>query len=230
MAKKIKILFLAANPVDMKYRLRLDKEYKEIRKMLRVGKERDSFELVSEWAVTPNDLHEVLLTHEPHIIHFSGHGSKTEGIALEDESGNTFLLNKQAFANLLKTLKDNIRVVVLNACYAKDQAEALREIIDFTIGMNKTIGDQAAIVFAAHFYQALAFGRSVKIAYDLAKNQLDLIKIPGSDTPELLTRDGASESKPLLSAGRPDQDDSNDDTYRIKQYNKVKGDGNTFIA
>jgi hypothetical protein len=234
MAIKIKILFLAANPVDTKYRLRLDEEFREIRKMLRAGRERDSFELVSEWAVTPDDLQEVLLTHEPHIVHFSGHGSKTEGIALEDKSGNTFLLNKQAFANLLKTLKDNIRIVVLNACYAKDQAEALREIIDFTIGMNKAIGDRAAIVFAAYFYQALAFGRSVQDAFELAKNQLELFKIPESDTPELLIKRGVDASSHLPNAARPDQDDSSDNitlnNSQAKQINFVKGNKNKFIA
>jgi hypothetical protein len=201
MAKKIKILFLAANPVDTKYRLRLDEEFSQIRKKLRVGKERDCFKFESEWAVTPDDLQEVLSTHEPHIVHFSGHGSQTEGIALEDKSGNTFLLDKQAFAELLKIIKGNIRIVVLNACYAKDQAEALTEIIDFTIGMNKAIGDRAAIVFASYFYQHLASGRSVQAAFRLAKNQLDIFKIPESDTPELLVRYGVNPNEIILPDG-----------------------------
>ena len=48
-------------------------------------------------------------------------------------------------------LNGNIRVVVLNACYAKDQAQALATAIDFTIGMNAAIKDKDATTFAAHF-------------------------------------------------------------------------------
>jgi hypothetical protein len=211
MAKKIKILFLAANPSDVKYRLRLEEEFKEIRKKLRASKERDSFKLVSEWAVTPDDLQGVLSEHKPHIVHFSGHGSQTEGIALEDKSGNTFLLDKQAFAELLEIMKDNIRMVVLNACYATDQAREIRKIIDFTIGMNKAVGDKAAIVFAAYLYQNLADGRSVQDAFRLATTQLKIFKIPDSETPELLVRYGVDPNEEFKA-------------WRQEQKNKVKPD------
>jgi hypothetical protein len=197
MDKKIKVLFLAANPVDTG-RLRMDEELREIGKRIRTASERDCFELVTEMAVRPGDLAEALLRHKPHVVHFSGHGSKTNGIALEDEAGKTRLVNKQALARIFKILKDDIRIVALNACYAKDQAEALAETIDFTIGMNDTIGDRAAIVFAAHFYQALAFGRSVQDAFDLALAQIDLESIDGSNVPVLLVREGADRTQPFL--------------------------------
>ncbi|HKV41553.1 MAG TPA: CHAT domain-containing protein [Blastocatellia bacterium] len=209
MAGKIKILFLAANPVDAGYRLRLDEEIREIGKKLRAGEYRGSFELVSEWAVRAGDLQEALLRHRPHIIHFSGHGSKTEGIALEDSAGRTKPINKEALARLFELLRDNIRVVVLNACYAKDQAGGLRETIDYTIGMSDKIGDRAAIVFAAYFYQALAFGHSVRKAFELAGLQLDLENIPGSKVPELLVRKGVSESRPFLEYAPPTSESGN---------------------
>lgn len=198
MANKIKILFLAANPVDTKSRLRLDEEFKQIRKKLRGGDQRECFELASEWAVTAEDLQEILLCHKPHVLHFSGHGSETQGIVLEDQSGKMRLLDKQAFANLIRVLKDNLRMVVLNACYSEDQANYLKEIVDFTIGMGKAVGDKAAILFASHFYQGLAFGRSVKTAFDLGKGQLDLSSIPESDKPKLLVRDGANASEIII--------------------------------
>lgn len=198
MADKIKILFLAANPVDTKSRLRLDEEFKQIRKKLRGGNQRDCFELVSEWAATAEDLQEFLLDHKPHVLHFSGHGSETQGIVLEDQSGKMRLLDKQAFANLIRDLKDNLRIVVLNACYSEDQANYLKEIVDFTIGMGNAVGDKAAILFASHFYQGLAFGRSVKTALQLGKGQLDLSSIPEADKPKLLVRDGANASEIII--------------------------------
>jgi hypothetical protein len=199
MAEKIKILFLAANPVDAKARLRLDEEFKQIREKLRGGDQRDRFELVSEWAVTAEDLQKILLDHEPHILHFSGHGSKTDGITLEDQSGKMRQLNQQSFANLIRVLKDNLRIVVLNACYSEDQANYLKEIVDFTIGMGIAVGDKAAILFASHFYQGLAFGRSVETAFELGKGQLDLSTIPESDTPKLLVRYGVTATEVLVS-------------------------------
>jgi len=198
MPDRIKILFLAAKPVDAKSRLRLGEEFKQISKKIRAGKNGDHFELVSEWAATPGDLQQVLLVHKPHILHFSGYGNKTAGVVLEDESGKVFLLDKRALANLLKVLKDNLRMVVLSACYSKDQAKYLQGMVDFTIAINKAIGDEAAIVFASHFYQGLAFGRSVQTAFELGKGQLDLKNIPESKTPELLVRYGVDQTKSLL--------------------------------
>lgn len=198
MVDKIKVLFLAANPVDAGFRLRLDEEIREIGKKLRIGEFRDSFELVSEWAVRASDLQEALLRHRPHIVHFSGHGTRTEGIVLEDSAGNMKPVNKVALARLFELLKENIQVIVLNACYAEDQAKGLAQTIDYTIGMNHRIGDKAAIVFAAYFYQALAFGNSVTKAFELARLQLDLDEVPGSSVPELLIRDGLDQSRPFL--------------------------------
>ncbi|MFL6212793.1 MAG: CHAT domain-containing protein [Blastocatellia bacterium] len=198
MAKKIKILFLAANPVNVKSRLKLEQEYNQIREKLRASEERDAFKLRAEWAVTPDNLSYYLLTHKPHILHFSGHGSQSQGMALEDQLGNIFLLDTQAFAELLKIVKDNIRIVLLNACYTTDQARLLTETIDFTVGMNKPIGDRAASVFAAHFYQGLAHGRSVQEAFRLATVQLKEFKIPEADTPELLVRYGVDPNEIIL--------------------------------
>jgi hypothetical protein len=197
MAEKIKILFLASDPKDI-HHLQLGREVREIDSQIQFGKLRDSFELISQWAVRPSDLQKALLRFEPHIVHFSGHGSANEEIMLEDDSGNSSPVGKQALTNLFKILKDNLRVVLLNACFSRPQAEAISETIDFTVGTSKAVKDSAAIAFAASFYQALAFGRSVREAFELAKNQLDLSNISGSDIPALCLRPGADENSPLV--------------------------------
>jgi hypothetical protein len=198
MNEKIRILFLAANPQNVKQHLLLDKEIREIVDKINRGLHRDSLELVSEWSVQTENLQELLLRYQPHILHFSGHGQSDGSLVLENTSGNAALLNPSVFARLLTSLKDNLRVVLLNACYSKAQAQLLTETVDYTIGMNRPILDTAAKVFASYFYQALAFGRSVKTAFDLASIQLEMSDIAGSDTPELLKRKGVDESKPLL--------------------------------
>lgn len=226
MADKIKILFLAANPVDTKSRLRLDEEFKQIRKKLRGGDQRDCFELVSEWAVTAEDLEEILMHHKPHILHFSGHGSETQGIVLEDQSGKMRLLDKQAFANLIRVLKDNLRMVVLNACYSENQANYLKEIVDFTIGMGKAVGDKAAILFASHFYQGLAFGRSVETAFELGKGQLDLSNIPEADIPKLLVRYGCASTQVIV----PQADTEREPNHANESSTSFHNSGETKVG
>jgi tetratricopeptide (TPR) repeat protein len=191
-SQKVKILFLAANPVDVVSRLRIDKEIREISQNIRWGTVGDQLQLESEWAVRADDLQELLITHRPDIVHFSGHCSPSSGIMLEDEDGNRKIVSREALADLFRILKGNIRLVVLNACYAKDQAEALTATIDFTIGMNAAIEDKDATIFAARFYQSLACGCSVKDAFDLAVNQLKLVSSDVAHVPELLHREGAN--------------------------------------
>jgi tetratricopeptide (TPR) repeat protein len=191
-SNKVKILFLAANPVDVVARLRVEQELREIQKKIHLGTHGNQMELVAELAVRAVDLQAALLQHRPDIVHFSGHCSKTSGIVLEDENGSSQVVSRKALSDLFSILRANIRVVVLNACYAIDQAQALTATIDCAIGMNDAIEDRAALKFAAHFYQSLAFGCSVEEAFELARNQLDIEEIKGSHIPELLVRDGAN--------------------------------------
>ncbi len=64
-------------------------------------------------------------------------------------------------------LKDRVRIVVFNACHSEAQALAVAEHIEMTLGMSRTIKDRHAIAFAAEFYQAMAYDRTVKEAYNL---------------------------------------------------------------
>src|SRR5262245_15884507 len=161
---KVKVLFLAANPAGTQP-LQLDEEIRQITAKVRAAEYRDSLELVSRWAVRPDDLLQALLEVKPHVVHFSGHGSSAQELILLDDQGNPKPVSQEALVHLLRTLKDNIRVVVLNACSTQPQAKAIARIIDSVIGMNRPIGDEAAIVFAASFYRAVGFGRSVKEAF-----------------------------------------------------------------
>ncbi len=114
----------------------------------------------------------------------------TAEIILQDQDGRPKPVSKAALVSLFRTLNDNVRVVLLNACSTQPQAEALGEIIDCVVGMNKPIQDGAAILFAASFYRAIGFGRSVREAFDLGKVALLLEGIPEDQTPEMFVRKG----------------------------------------
>src|SRR5262249_5711313 len=152
-------------------------EIREITAKIRAAEHRDALELISCWAVRPDDLQQALLQHRPHIVHFSGHGTPGE-IVLTVDRGMAKQVSKATIASLFKILKDKFMVLVLNACSTDEQASAIVQHIDCAIGMNQSIGDEAAITFAASFYRALAFGRSVQEAFDLGRTALLLEGIP----------------------------------------------------
>jgi hypothetical protein len=108
----------------------------------------------------------------------------------------------------------------LNACYAEIQAKAISQHIVFpmmirtylafdqpgrsvattdiswkvyiayVIGMNKAIGDKAAIAFSIGFYQTIGAGRSIEDAFQLGRAQIMLQDIPEHLTPVLIKKTG----------------------------------------
>ena len=72
---------------------------------------------------------------------------------------------KEAVTLLMKTMSDSIKLVIFNNCFSSGQAEAVTEHIDCAIGMNEAVYDDAAREFAAQFYSAIAFGKSVQNAF-----------------------------------------------------------------
>jgi hypothetical protein len=182
---RIRILFLAANPTDST-RLRLDQEVREIDHVLGLARFRDHFDLEQQWAVRVAELQGLLLRHQPHIVHFSGHGSSLGEIFLEDDAGLSQPVSPRALSTTFGLLKDNMRCVVLNACFSRIQAEAIAQHIECVVGMSQAIGDRAAISFAAAFYQAVASGRDVQSAFELGRAQIDLQNLNEQDTPQLL--------------------------------------------
>jgi hypothetical protein len=141
--------------------------------------------------VRPDDLLQHLDRHRPHIVHFCGHGTARGELMLVDSYGQSKPVAATALDALFSVFKDEIRLVFLNACYSQVQVEAISHSIDFVVGMNAEIGDRAAIVFAAAFYRALGFGRSVPAAFAQARAALMLEGIPEATTPILRIRDRA---------------------------------------
>ncbi len=178
------ILLLAANPKGTQP-LRLDEEVRKIDQGLERAKRRDQFKLVQKWAVTDDDLRRALLDNEPEIVHFSGHGSGTDSLAFEDETGQVQLISGDSLGRLFELCADSVKCVVLNACYSEAQADAIAKHIDYVVGMKQAIGDEAAIKFAVGFYDALGAGRDYEKAFKFGCSAIDLKGIPEYLTPVL---------------------------------------------
>lgn len=168
-------------------KLRLDEEVREIQAGLERARIREQFEIIAKWAVRPDDLRRALLDYEPEIVHFSGHGEENQGLVLENDSGQMQVVSSESLARLF-SLFGGIECVLLNACYSEAQAQAIHQHVDCVVGMNRTIGDRAAIKFAVGFYDALGAGRSYTDAYEFGRIAIDLENIPESAIPVLKSR------------------------------------------
>ena len=166
----MKILFLAANPLSTT-QLKLGEEVRRIEEGLESSKLRDEFELVQKWAVRSTDIRRALLKENPDLVHFSGHGKGQAGLVIMDEGEQAKPATGEALAGLF-SLFPNIKCVLLNACYAEAQAQAIVQKIDYVIGMRDTILDDGAIAFTTGFYDGLGYGRSIEDAFKLGQNAI----------------------------------------------------------
>ncbi len=166
----MKILFLAANPLSTT-QLKLGEEVRRIEEGLESSKLRDEFELVQKWAVRSTDIRRALLKENPDLVHFSGHGKGRAGLVIMDEGEHAKPATGEALVGLF-SLFPQIKCVLLNACYAEAQAQAIVKQIDYVIGMRDTILDDAAIAFTTGFYDGLGYGRSIEDAFKLGQNAI----------------------------------------------------------
>jgi len=137
-------------------------------------------------SVRPADISQALLDVQPQIVHFSGHGASTGALCFERHSGQTHLVEPRALAALFEQFANQVNCVLLNTCYSETQAKAIAKHIQYVIGMNQAVSDEAAIAFAIGFYQALGAGCTIREAYRLGCVQIGLQGLPEHLTPVLL--------------------------------------------
>jgi hypothetical protein len=191
MSEKIRILLLSANPWNTS-RILIDEEAREVFERLHEGPYRERFELFNYPAARPRDLQRLLLCYRPHIVHFSGHGSKQQRLILGGLHGRSKTVDPQGLTDVFALYNNHVRLVLLNACFTKAQARSLAEVVNYSIGASYAIGDKVCVTFAGAFYRALGFGWSIRDAFESAKAELALTKTPRSRGIELFVRNGVS--------------------------------------
>jgi tetratricopeptide (TPR) repeat protein len=187
--KPTTILILSASPRGQ-YPLRLDEERRDIENGLERSQRREQFQLVKKDAVRTRDVHRAMLEIEPQIVHFCGHGEGEEGLIFEDEVGQPRFVDGEALAELFSLFSDQLKCVVLNACYSEVQVTAISQHIPYVIGMSQKIGDKAAIEFAVGFYDALGAGRDIEFAFKLGCSAIRMAGIAEHLTPILKKTSG----------------------------------------
>ena len=158
--------------------------------MIRKSEHRDSISFESRWAVRPLDILQAINELNPDVIHFSGHGTDTSELLLENADGSAKLVTKEAITQTIMISSEKIHLIFFNACFSGEQALAVTEHVDAAIGMTDSISDTGACVFAAQFYSSLGFGLSLKNAFEQAKGALMLESSTEQNTPALFVKDG----------------------------------------
>jgi len=160
---QINVLVVFANPRGTSS-LKLSTEDRVIRESIRLSRYRNDISLTIKHATTVHDLRRSLLDEDFQIVHISGHGTGS-GLVLEDDAGGIYVPPQQALADLFQAYK-SIQCVILNACYSISQGELMSLGIPFTIGMEGSISDEAAIEFSRGFYDAIGAKRGIDFAYN----------------------------------------------------------------
>jgi len=160
-----KVLVLVSNPKGTA-NLELLPEIKKLKESFRRSRLQDRFEVFWEVMTEQSDLRRYILETRPHIVHFCGHGTE-QGLVLGDRT--TTVATNELIADLLKAFADRIECVVLNACDSEPLADHLVQHLNYVVGMNQEVRDDAAISFAEGFYDALGAGESYEKAFEIGK-------------------------------------------------------------
>jgi len=146
---------------------------RQIQEALRRASLGRQFEVVLIPAARVQDLSWGLLEYEPDILHFSGHGYEG-AILVEGTNGSAQLIDGEKLGRLCAIFKGGrLRCVVLNACKSGLQAEPVAKEVGAAVARSSNVPDQAARIFAEHFYAGLGFGRTLQEAFDLGCWQVE---------------------------------------------------------
>jgi len=184
--EKVRVVFLPAIPAGSSQGL-LEEEVRAIDASIQSAEYRDRLQLISRWAVRLEDLSGLMLRDRPQVIHLSGRivpeklkelppppspsiPAAGSGIPMGPDGTHVCLgiVLLEGLVRLLRVLTDDVRVVVLNACYAESQAESIVEIIPCVVGTDPSLRHEHALAFVAEFYMTLAYGRSIQESFDVA--------------------------------------------------------------
>jgi len=172
-ARHYTVLFVVADPTDGA-RLCLMKELAAIEQEL-ARRSAYSFSLRYVFSSRPDELMRRISEEKPHIVHFSGHGNEHGQLCFEHPDGRTWPADKLAIAQIFATSRRYVKCVVLNCCFSAEQARLIGQYIEYAIGMNSNVTDEAAIAMSKAFYSVLGSTGRVSSAIISARASLRLI-------------------------------------------------------
>lgn len=195
-SSSIKLLFAYAAPLN-ESPLRLGAEEKQIKEALRAITDRGKIRIDTVPAVELKDFSNAFNRYKPNMLHISSHGNK-DCIALEGEKGEAIIVDNDTLKNVVKLAGKQLKMVVLNVCESSKLATNLTGTVDIAIGMNMSIGDDAARAFAVQLYSSIGENVSIGLAFEQAKFAILANGIDEADIPVLYHKKGIKPEKYYL--------------------------------
>ena len=193
----LRVLAVGSSPIGLS-RLDLEKEWKNLEQSFAPLVAAGGVQLDHLWPGTIEDLRERLKSDPPHVLHFMGHGTfdTRRGVGeliLESRDGGAHALDAHRLATVLKPA--GLQLIVLNICEGGKHSDhdtfsgvaqsLVRHGVPAVVAMQERIADQAAILFASTFYEALAANSSLEDALRMARHELYLKADPSWTLPML---------------------------------------------
>ena len=159
--EKKRILFICS--VTAKdTQLRVLDEIGVIEPILLSGEMRESFDFTPKLSVRVDTLTKTIIggktTSSPYILHFSLHGNREKGLKFVGRHEDACYQGPAYFEDILEEMQlrnQKIKCVLFNVCHSLDLASSVTEFVDYAIGVEGTVHDQAAIEFSRGFYSQL---------------------------------------------------------------------------
>jgi hypothetical protein len=195
---KITVLLIAGTPEGGSEPLRIDREARAIDAKVQASMYRDQIAL--EWiqATRVGDIIDALNRFSPAVVHFSGHGS-ADSLLFEAPDGTPHEVSGDRLALLLQAAPRPIRLMVFNACNSAEQARSATDWADFSIGMERSIGDDAAKEWAGQFYGSLGSGATIDLAFRQATAQATVLtSAHAAGDPQLFESEAADAKATVL--------------------------------
>jgi CHAT domain-containing protein len=180
MATPLRVLAIAPNPSEMPLP-GIEQEIKILRQVLESAPIR--LEVMN--SPTKNSVQQALRKYLPHIIHFMGHGTVHNGMGylmLLDDEGRPDFVNADKLGVMLQD--SGILLAVLNGCATgsseiKDLGRGVaqrlvRQGVPAAVATTRVILDDAALKFAAAFYQAFSDGYAVEASLVESRKALSI--------------------------------------------------------
>ena len=175
--ERLRVLYMTASPKgEADDTLRVDIEMNSVLRAIRASKHRDLIDIRPRPAAAPQELVDGINDFRPHVVHFSGHAGAL-GLLFDSacvRNPGEHLVSYKQIAQLLSATDQSPTLVFLNACDTADGAKELLEAVPLAIAMNAPVGDVSAVVFATHFYAAIAGAQSVANAVNQAVAMTEL--------------------------------------------------------
>ncbi|GHE08694.1 CHAT domain-containing protein [Streptomyces alanosinicus] len=166
----LRVLCLMSAPLD-EARLRLGAEQRVIQEA--ADRSAGRLTVAVRPAARVADVLTGLQAVRPHIVHFAGHGTDDGRLVLEDDTGTSQPVPVRALAAAL-ALHAPLACVVLNSCWSAAYAQSLLDCADTVVGTHGELDDDAALTFAAAFYDSLAHSAAVDRACAAGRAALGL--------------------------------------------------------